>query len=348
MMIAAQSVRHSRPRRVPELVRHRARNGELSLLVDREAGSLGENGQQAVGVLGLDPGLNLHAQERSQIIVGEAFEQLGLPAEPRRRHSEAADRVTGVVVAITEGPLAVLPRFAPVNGRQAHQERSLRELCRDLPPCFTRQLHPELERVRERRVVVDRRPRMKPGDGSGDQVPFSRVKIAARRIDPKRPTGAPRLLPGGEGEGILKELGDRGTVQRAWSDMTKREDGLIARLRPQRQEIERQYRGAFESAERIGLRVPVQVTESSRKAKRMVFRALVVRQSDVQRRGRLRLLVAIQGSARFRISRSGHPAPPHGFDLAATGSRSPAARSQVVWTTTYTSTSTSPPATRTL
>ena len=60
MMTAAEPVRHSRPPRATELVAHRAWNGENSLLVDREAGSLGENGQEAISVLGLGPVLDVH------------------------------------------------------------------------------------------------------------------------------------------------------------------------------------------------------------------------------------------------------------------------------------------------
>jgi hypothetical protein len=110
--------------------------------------------------------------------------------------------VTGVVVAIAEGPLAVLPRFAP----GAHEDTTLGKLRRDLQPRFARQLRPELERVLERCVVVDRGPWMKSGDGPGDQVALGRMKITARGIDPKRPTRAAGLLPGGQRERILEEL----------------------------------------------------------------------------------------------------------------------------------------------
>ena len=85
-------------------------------------------------MLSLDSSLDAHTQEHSQIAVDHAFEQLRLPAEPRGRHSEASDRVTGIVVAIAEGPLAVLPRFAPVDGREAHEDRTLREMCHNLQP----------------------------------------------------------------------------------------------------------------------------------------------------------------------------------------------------------------------
>ena len=114
----------------------------------------------------------------------------------------------------------------------------------------------------ERGVVVDCGPRMKTGDGPGDQVALGRMQIAARWIDPERPTRTARLLPGGEGERVLKELGDRDPVQRSSGDVTEGERRLIARLRPHREEIERQPSGALESAERIGLRVPIHVAES--------------------------------------------------------------------------------------
>src|SRR5260370_27750170 len=130
------------------------------------------------------------------------------------------------------------------------------------------------------------------------------MKIAARWIDPEGPTGAPGLLPGGEGERILEELGDRDAVQGGAGDVTEGERGLIARLRPYWQEIESQHGGAFEPAEWIGLRFPVHVTESGRKPKRTVLRSLVVRKCDVQRGGRLRLLVELRRGGRFR---SGHP-----------------------------------------
>ncbi len=42
-------------------------------------------------MLVLDPGLDVHTQKHSQIDVGDAFEQLCLPAEPRGRHREASD-----------------------------------------------------------------------------------------------------------------------------------------------------------------------------------------------------------------------------------------------------------------
>ena len=115
MMIAAQPIRHSRPVRATNRVGYRTRNGEPPLLVNREARSLGEDGHEAVGVLGLDPGLSVYTEEHRQFGIGDALEQPRLPAEPGSGHRHAADRVPDVVMAIAEGSLAILPRLAPVD-----------------------------------------------------------------------------------------------------------------------------------------------------------------------------------------------------------------------------------------
>src|SRR5439155_22573351 len=176
-----------------------------SLLFDREGCSLREDGHQTVGVLGLDPCLEVYAQKHGKISVGDAFHQPNLPPEPGSSHREAAHRVTSAVMAIAEGPLAVLPRLAPEDRREAHEDGTLGELCREREPRLFRHLRAQFERVLERRVVVDCRSRVKTGDGAGNQVALGRVKIAARWIYPEGPAGPSGLFPGGEGERILEE-----------------------------------------------------------------------------------------------------------------------------------------------
>ncbi len=113
------------------------------------------------------------------------------------------------------------------------------------------------------------------------------MQIAARRIDPERPSRHSRLFPGGERQRILEELRDRDPVQPPSGDATDRERGLIARLWSRRQMIEWEPGGTLESAERIGLCLPVHVAESRRKLEWTVLRSLVVRECDVQVRGSL-------------------------------------------------------------
>jgi hypothetical protein len=90
------------------------------------------------------------------------------------------------------------------------------------------------------------------------------------------------LLPRGEREGIVEQSRDGEAVERRWSDETGCERGLVARFPFDRDEVQRQHRGAFEAAVRVGLRVPVQVTERRRKRERTVLRPLMVSERDVQ------------------------------------------------------------------
>ncbi len=121
-------------------------------------------------MLCFDPGLEVYAQEDREIPVGDILEELRLPAEPCGSDGEASDRMTRVVLAVAEAPLTVLPRFPPVDGREADEDRAIRELRSHRQPRRLRQLGPKLERVRERRVVVDRRPRVQAIDRTGDQI----------------------------------------------------------------------------------------------------------------------------------------------------------------------------------
>ena len=112
-----------------------------------------------------------------------------------------------------------------MDGRETHEDAPSGSCAAIFGPRFARELRPELQRMLERGVVVDCGPGVKAGDGPGDQVALGRMKIPARWIDPERPTRAPRLFPRGEGQRILKELGDRDTVQRSSGDVTEGERG---------------------------------------------------------------------------------------------------------------------------
>ena len=87
-----------------------------------QAATLREHGDQAVGVLGLDSGLKVGAKEHGETLVYDAFQQPRIPAESSRCHRHACDRVPCIVVAVPKGPLAVFPRFAPVDGGETDEE----------------------------------------------------------------------------------------------------------------------------------------------------------------------------------------------------------------------------------
>ncbi len=96
---------------------------EALLHLGLQVATLREHGDQAVGVLGLDSGLKVGAKQDGEILVNDAFQQPGVPAESSSGHRDARDRVPHIVVAISKRPLAVLPRLAPVYGSETDEER---------------------------------------------------------------------------------------------------------------------------------------------------------------------------------------------------------------------------------
>ena len=101
--VAAEGIPHDVPKR------------ERPLLVDRKGCVLWGDHQQAIGMLGLYPGLTVGREQSRQIRIGHAFEQSRLPPESCRGHGEGAYGVSDVMVAVAEGPLAVFPRLSPVD-----------------------------------------------------------------------------------------------------------------------------------------------------------------------------------------------------------------------------------------
>ena len=85
---------------------------------DHEAvGMLAVRGRQAGEVT-----LAIEAEERRHVVVAGCVEEACGPAQHRRRVADGAERVAHVVLAVAEGPLAVLPGLAPVDGGEADQE----------------------------------------------------------------------------------------------------------------------------------------------------------------------------------------------------------------------------------
>ena len=71
----------------------------------------------------LEVGAAVEAEQRVDRFVRHVVEHQRRPAERGRRDAHRADGVAGVVLAVAEGALAVLPGLAPVDRRETHQER---------------------------------------------------------------------------------------------------------------------------------------------------------------------------------------------------------------------------------
>ena len=111
--------------------------------------------------------------------------------------------MTGVVLAIPERPLAVLPRFAPVDRRQADEEPGASS--GEGRPGVRVKGRALFQRVFTRRIVTDATV--------ADDVGLCRMQVAAGRIDAQRPARITMLLPRRQAKRAAQELGYRLVVQ---------------------------------------------------------------------------------------------------------------------------------------
>src|SRR3989304_4386311 len=74
------------------------------------------------GMTAASPPAPAGARDRGQVRVAGSVEQTRGPAEDSRRVARGGERVPGVLLAIAEGPVAVLPGLAPVDRGQAEEK----------------------------------------------------------------------------------------------------------------------------------------------------------------------------------------------------------------------------------
>ncbi len=204
------------------------------------------------------------------------------PSERCGRDRDARDRVAAIVLAVAVRALAVLPRLAPMDRREPDEERARRKAIGELAPRSARDLRAHLERVLARSVVREHRHGAQSVDRPAEEVALRRMQVAARRVDAQRPHRAPRLLPRGHCERILEEARDRSAVHRRRSDRALAEDVRVFRTFLDRDVIERHERSAAITAERIGLRVPVEIERTVRPTVEVMTRRSVVRADRLQ------------------------------------------------------------------
>ena len=164
------------------------------------------------------------------------------------------------MLAVPEGALTVLPRFAPVNRCEGDEKTFLAtEEC--LPP-VERHHRALLDGVLARRVMED--------PSVMDDVGLGGVKVAAGRIDAQRPTRLSIGFPGREPHRVTKEPGDRVEVYR------RPDAGRSPIARGRFFVRKRNQARAFIAPEGIGLRRPIQIPARSGKSTEMVLGGLVV------------------------------------------------------------------------
>ncbi len=183
-MVGAEAVGDAVPLRRAEGFACDVTDRERALVVGRKRRVLRIDGQETIGVLGLDPALAVDAEQARELGVGHAFEQPRVPPEPRGRDHEGANGVSDVMVAVAEGPLTILPGLAPMYRGEPDEQASWRKLTGERGPGLVGQLRAPLERVLVRRVVIDGWFRMKTLDGPGDEITLGGMEVPARRVDP--------------------------------------------------------------------------------------------------------------------------------------------------------------------
>lgn len=125
-------------------------------------------------------------------------------------------------------------------------------------------------------------------DARGDQVSFGRVQIAAAGVNPERPSGESRGLPGGEREGVVEQPRDGGLGD-GFRGRERTEQGGVRRGVETGRRIaggeveereEREERGGGVAAKWVGLVRPVEAAGASGVAGEGVLGPVVVREDQ--------------------------------------------------------------------
>ena len=223
----------------------------------------------------------VHAGERRDRTMGPLCQEHGTPAGERRPEGDGGEGVTEIVLAVTEGSLAVLPCFAPVDGgeRDQHEIRVAAHRCR---PCALIERAAQLERLPIRRVMVHSRRACQARHSTTDDVCLGRVEVAARRIHAQRPPRSAELLPRREPKRMPEHVAECGRRQRRRRARGIEEpvvrDGSrkIVADRRGRRRVQGKGRSPAVGAERVRLRRPVQISKRLGEPVEVMLRAVVV------------------------------------------------------------------------
>src|SRR5271166_5805986 len=109
------------------------------------------------------------------------------PPQHSRGEAQRAERMSDVVLAVPEGPFAILPGFSPVDGREPNEEGTLRKCARQRGPDERDDLCTTFEARFLWGVVVNARTRMDALHRWQHGISLRRVEVPARGIGAERP-----------------------------------------------------------------------------------------------------------------------------------------------------------------
>ena len=200
-MIRTESVGRAVPLQPREALHRVLGQGALG-----DLGHARADGDQYIGLLRFRGVLSTGAQEARQLSRGQVVHQSRLPPQRSGGDGDCGDGVTEVMLAIAKGALPVLPRLPPMNRGQPDEDRLGRTSLAQRLPQRHANLRPDLERMFLRCIVAAHRNRTEIIHRTAEQVALGRVQVAARRVDPERPSGPTRALPGRDRQAVEEEL----------------------------------------------------------------------------------------------------------------------------------------------
>jgi hypothetical protein len=230
---------------------------------------------QAVRMLSFWSTLTGDTEEKPDLVVGDGFEKLCFPPQDRRCVAYGCDGMTHIVLAVPKGTLAIFPRFAPVDRRQPDEERLSREPAHQSAPEVSTDGSTPLEGMEQGVVVIEAWP-LNVGVFSDEEVRLSRMKISTRGIAPERPAVVPDCLPGRQRQGIEEKLRHEGRVHGMGLAESGRRDIIEGGFVLRRDFVEEHERCPFIPSEGIRLRLPVHISERSRKTTELMFGPFVI------------------------------------------------------------------------
>jgi hypothetical protein len=122
----------------------------------------------------------IEAQQRGHVVVAGSDEQTRRPAERGGRVPGRAERVTDIVLAVAERPLAVLPGLAPVDGGEAEQKATAWKESTEAGDARRRRGQASLEDMVAAQVVID--PRRQIPNAAEEGVALGGVEVTARGV----------------------------------------------------------------------------------------------------------------------------------------------------------------------
>src|SRR6267378_2438354 len=213
-------------------------------------------------------------QERGDGVFRDSIKQHHLPSECRSGNSCRPNRMTGIVVAVTECPLAILPGLSPVNGGEPEEKCAIRKRGQQTGNLYSRKFSAQFEPMFLWCIMIETRFEIESVELWHDEIAFGRMEIPGRWITPQRPLRFPCLLPSRQCKSKFKESGKRSYVERLAGNRPRLVDGVIGRrlwLFVWLQQRQRNERCPFKSTKWIRLIGPIEIPKRTSIAVEMML-----------------------------------------------------------------------------